>query len=66
MIWLGAAWLTVAGAMLAVVVAMDVWEGDEVEPLSWVARIVVSLAWPAFLLWFLFDLARGETDEERE
>lgn len=66
MIWVGAVWLTVAGAMLAAVVAMDVWEGDDVEPLSWVARVVVALAWPAFLIWALIDLVRGEEDEERE
>lgn len=63
MIWIGVAWLTIAGAMLGLVVAMDVWEGDDVEPLSWVARVVVALAWPAFLIWFLIDLARGEADD---
>lgn len=66
MIWIGAAYLTIAGAMLAVVVAMDIWEGSEVEPLAWPARIIIALAWPAFLIWFLIDLVRGEEGDRGE
>lgn len=66
MIWITIAYFVIAFAMLGAVYAGDVVEGEYVEPLTWPARIVIALLWPLFLVWFVIDLVKGETDEESE